>query len=357
MKNTTQNKRSFWIPLLIFLSGFSSYSLAEEMNIASKPVTTIVNPCSKYSLINSVDFHPCQNLFCVTYTHGNRIDLYEISISGNISLVQTLINPKAKFSEPQHAIFSADGNAIVVANWSNQSLTFYNKINNSYSTSPSNTLHRLHLPANYKPHGITTSPCGNFLAIAYGAASYYGKAIALFQNKENNEDFKLVNLLKTSHLPGIPKGISFSPDGNCLLVTFSDDNSLVIYDLNKFENKILPTPRQTIKGLETKISRPEDVKISPDGKFCALSNSDQNSVTFYPFDSKLNRVTQTLPCRVMNAPEFELCFPHGLAFSPDGAYLVITEFGPIDTTLDGDLFWDDKTMPNWSKINVYKILK
>lgn len=335
---------------------FVSLFLLCQMSIVySKPLFVITNPCSAYSLINSVDYHPKKNLFCVTYTHGNRVIIYKNDTSGKSKIVQTLSNPLSILSEPQHAIFSPDGKKIIVANWTNQTLTIYQAEENGlFCETPAAIIPSPSSLTNHKPHGIAISPCGNFLAIAYGAASYYGRAIALYQMPKKRKSCELLSVLGTQELPGTPKGITFSPDGTCLLVTFSDANSLVIFDFDKKHRTLLPTPRQTIQGEKTKISRPEDVKITPDGKYCATTNSDQNSVTFYPFDKTSNRITQSTPSYTLQSPEAELCFPHGIAFSPDGAFMVITEFGPINTSSDGDIIWSNTMQPDKSRVSIHR---
>ena len=172
----------------------------------------------------------------------------------------------------------------------------------------------------------------------------------MFRIAKDGMDCELVGLLQgLEGLPGTPKGITFSPDGTCLLVTFSDANSLVFFDFD------LLTPRQTIQGEETGISRPEDVKIFPDGSYCAITNSDAHTVTFYPFDKTSNRITHNTPSYVLQNPAARLCFPHGIAFSPDGSFMLITQFGPINTTDDGDIEWSNTMRPDASKVNIYKI--
>lgn len=89
------------------------------------PESIILNPCPIYSLINSVSYHPDKNLFCATYTQGNKVVLYKQDISGKPRMIQMLNNPSAKLSQPQHAIFSNDGQKIIVANWENQTLAIY----------------------------------------------------------------------------------------------------------------------------------------------------------------------------------------------------------------------------------------
>lgn len=315
------------------------------------PLAEVVNPFPSYTLINSVDFHPKRNLFCATYTHANQVVLYKISPTNQPEIVQSLNNPSAQLSEPQHAIFSPDGEKIVVANWTNQTLTIYqSEPNGIFCTKPAVLISSPHCLARHKPHGIAFSPCGNLLAIAYGAAESYGRAIALFRLAG---DCKLVSLLE--EIPGIPKGITFSPDGTSLLVTFSSTNSLVIFNLDRENQTILPIPRQIVRGQETQISRPEDVKISPDGNYCAITNSDQHTVTFYSFDSTSNRVTQNVPIYTLENPEARLCFPHGIAFSSDGSLLLVSEFGPINTTKEGDISWSQTIRPTQAKIKLYTL--
>lgn len=337
--------------ILFILLPFTLHLSAVSIN--PRPTATATNPCLQYSLVNSVDFHPKKNLFCVTYTHGNRVALYKIDAVGNPELIQILSNPEAQLSEPQHAVFSPDGEKIIVANWTNQTLTIYKcEENNLFGEMPVTVIPFPSILVNHKPHGIAVSPCGHFLVIAYGAASYYGRALALFRMTEMS--CELASLVETDQ---IPKGITFSPDGTCLLVTFSDVNILAIFNLDRQNQMISPIPRQIIQGEESKISRPEDVKISPDGSYCAITNSDQHTVTFYSFDQSSNWITQAAPIHVLQNPISQLCFPHGIAFSPDGSFLAITEFGPVTATSEGHIIWKKNMRPDQAKVQIYKIAK
>jgi len=321
------------------------------ISIDPTSIAVVTNPCPHYSLANSVDFHPKKNLFCVTYTHANRVALYKINDAGKPEIIQILSNPGAQLSEPQHAVFSPDGEKIVVANWTNQTLTVYkSEKSGRFAEKPAAVIPSLSILALYKPHGIAFSPCGSFLAVAYGAGIYYPRAIALLRITERG--CELASIVKTAQ---IPKGITFSPDGSCLLVTFSDANCLVTFNLDRQNLRILPNPRQIIQGGGSRISRPEDVKISPDGSFCAITNSHGHTVTFYSFDPRSNWITQSTPLGVLQNPASQLCFPHGIAFSSDGAFLAITEFGSITTTPEGDIAWGKNMRPEQAKVRLYKI--
>lgn len=350
-----QYYKSLFLVLMFSFNGIYS----KEVFIDSKPIDVIFNPCPDYTLINSVDFHPKQDLFCITCTHANQVLFYKTNLDGKVELVQRLKNPYAKLSAPQHAVFSPDGEKIVVANWTNQTLTIYKrKKDNLFQTKPIATILAPRSLKHHKPHGIALSPCGNYLAIAYGAASYYDTAIALFHITEEGLGCKLIHMLHgIKELPGIPKGITFSPDGSCLLATFCDINSLIIYGLTEGSKRIEKTPLQVIEGPGSRISRPEDVKISPQGDYCAISNSDQNTITFYPFDKISNRITQNIPCNILQNPKAGLCFPHGIAFSPDGSLFLVTEFGRVGVTKGGDITWNNKTSSKEAKCKLYSLLK
>lgn len=329
---------------------------ADEILIQHVPVAMVYNPGPKFSLINSIEHHPKENLFCVTYTHNNKIIFYQMNASGKPERVQILGNPEAKLSEPQHAAFSPDGKKIVVANWQNQKLAVYKrKKNGRFREKPVKLIPAPSALKNHKPHGVAFSPCGNYLAIAYGSSSDYDKGLALYAVK-GKFDLELIHLFQDpQQLPGIPKGITFSPDGTSLLVTFSDLDAFFIYNLSTEKNAILDSPRQMIQGEETGLSRPEDIKISPNGNYCAVSNSDRDTITFYPYDKTLNRVTQNTPLDILQNPEACLCFPHGITFSPDGLYMLVTEFGRVDVR-EKDIVWDQALKPEASKFNLYRLL-
>lgn len=326
-----------------------------ELFIDPKPVTFISNPYSDHCFINSVDCHPNENLFCVTYTHVNKVVIYRYDLLGGIETMQVLENPTAKLSEPQHAIFTPDGEKMIVANWKNQTLTIYpRKADGEFNATPAAIIRHPVPLIGHKPHGIAISPCGNFLAIAYGATTDFKRAIAVFSVSSDGCECKLLSLIKKKELKGTPKGITFSPDGSCLLVTFSDTYSISLFDFDRESQMIDPIPRQIIQGQESALSRSEDIKISPNGKYCAVTNSDQQTVTFYHYDSILNYITDSVPVCILQGAEAQLSFPHGIAFSPDGTFLMVTDFGSVSSQGNGGVIWDNMTLPNQANIKLFR---
>lgn len=328
----------------------------DDLFLSRTPSATVSNPGPNYSLVNSIDHHPKQNLFCVTFTHNDKVILYTINQDGKPDEVQCLHNPEARLNSPQHAVFSPDGKKIAVANWHGQTIAMFQSDKGmKFHPIPAAVVQPDNLNPNFKPHGITFSPCGKYLAVAYGAEQRFGKGIVLYKIKKNGIGLQLIHVLNKTFIPGIPKGIAYSPDGTCLLVTFADVNQVVIYNLSKDRNSIDLPPRQVLEGANTGISRPEDIKITPDGNYCAISNSTINTVTFYHFDKHTNLITHPEPCELLENPEAGFNFPHGLAFTPDGSHLLVTEFGSVEVNDDGHVFWPKSQPYETSKFNLYKL--
>lgn len=310
---------------------FSLPNLSADARIEnSTPFYTLSNPNPTQSLVNSAEFHPKENLFCITYTHNHQVALYAIDGGERVVWLQTL---NAQLNHPAYALFSKDGKTIVVSNWTNETFTLYHAdAKGFYGTNPQ-VIAPLDILRGYKPHGAAFSPDGNYLAVAYGATVEDPRGIALYhvENLDSpSASFTLTSLLQTREIQeGIPKGIAFTPDGRAIAVTLAHANAVALYSIDWEQEVILAPMRQLLSGDETGISRPEDIKFTPNGSAFAVSNSDKDSVTFYAFDRENNRFLQRAPMCILDNPQAKLCFPHGLAFSSDGKYLCVTQFGPM----------------------------
>jgi len=327
--------------LCLFVFALSSLSANLEKIIPS-PISVVNNSSRCPSLVNSVDFHPTLNRFCVTYTHNHRIDIYEIDEFGRAALFQQLLNPGAQLINPQHALYSKNGQYLIVANWSNQTFNIYRVLSNGlFHTRPAEVIDYPSALKGFKPHGMSLSSDGNYLAIAFGASKEHPKGVGLFRVhmiEGSQPRFDLVVLHQDALLDeGIPKGISFTPDDSHLMITLAETNSVVFYSFNKAEEEIEPVAKTILRGRATRIHRPEDIKLTADGAHCCVSNSMDDTVTFYAYDLENHLFPSETPSFIIQNPEAKLSFPHGLAFSSDGQYLAVTQFGPVTFSPEGHL--------------------
>ncbi len=346
------NRILFWF--------FAISSCSDLMSVCVFPTDVIKNINLGSSMINNVDFHPDKNLFCATYTHNNQVVIYQLNEFGKSSVFQVLDDSLLELDLPQHALFSNDGNNLIISNWGSQTFNIF-QVNKEglFEPKPIGIIYYSSDLgcADYRPHGMAFSPNGKYLVVAYGASMLEPRAVALYDICDlntKNANFRLISLLKGEEIDaGIPKGVVFSPDGSCVVVTFSMTNSLAVYPIDWGNGHIISTPRQIIAGISTDLLRPEDIKFRSDGDYCAVSNSTGDTVTFYNFDKINNCFVQDAPVYIIKSPQAQLKFPHGLAFSPDGKYLVVSQFGDVKFRSDGRLSsWASK---NREKITIYNL--
>lgn len=310
------------------------------------------------TLINSVSFHPKKNLFCATFTHQQWVGVYQVSEGGHVERVQILKNPEAGFFHPQNAIFSPDGNNLVVVNWSSRNFNVY-PVNAEGTIQPfpqcAITTELAH--EKYRPHGMCFSADGNYLAVVYGSFQDSPWTVILYRvSALGTPEAKLIpcgSIQKNQLVQGTPKGVAFSPDESCVVITFTKTDSIAIFPVDLDKGWISPVPTQEISGRATQLCRPEDIAFAPDGTYCAVSNSSKDTVTFYSFDKEKNRFSTPIPFKKLNRANAGLHFPHGLAFSSDGKYFAVTQFGLVKLDPLGHLTtWGKKRVEGVSLFKV-----
>lgn len=319
--------------------------------------TDCIANSSTYSLINSVAFHPSENVFCATFSTRSMLIVYAIDDEGRAKALQKISGSKAGLSNPQHAIFSRDGERIITSDWSEETFTIHARLHDgSYEPIPANIIPFPERLAGYKPHGMEMSPSGQFIAAAFGASAKRPQAIASFRYEQSSNSMTLITVVEGAGLAGIPKGICFSPDGTHLLVTFSDahSNCISLYSFGAVDGSISESPCQSVQGSLSSLSRPEDIKVSHEGNQLIVSNSGTNAIAFYRFSGLENRIVQPVPEAVMDKNSSGLEFPHGLAVSPCGSYLVASQFGPLEVTADEDILFGGRTPTRQAKIWVFR---
>lgn len=325
------------------------------MSYESRPIDCIKNNSWAYSLINSIAFHPDENLFCAAFSTVNQLINFKVDRFGQARVTQVMKNPDALLDGPQHVVFSADGQKIIAINWSSEKFTIYQRGQDGlFAPRPIACIPFPGPLATFKPHGMDISRSGKLLTVAFGWISTHQKAIGVFSFDDEGPEICLIDWILEENLPGIPKGIAFSPDETCLLVTYADMNCICIYEFDHQTSRINPVPKQTFEGEATRLFRPEDIKLSRDGSSITVSNSDADCLTTYAFDSTSNRITGEIPTHVLENPDAHLRFPHGIAFSPNGDLLVVSQFGPLPVASNGDIIFDNKTPRRQAKISIYR---
>jgi DNA-binding beta-propeller fold protein YncE len=223
------------------------------------------------------------------------------------------------------AIFK-DGSLVAVANNGRAFIHLYKVSNAKF-------VHVAEIPKNgWWVHGVRFSRNMDFLA--YTVFGEPGK-IKLYHLKNNWDkvEVKLAQSMATNLFQLHPKGVDFSLDDRFIVVCLAINNSkipkpfsgaLTVYSFDSIHGVIDPTPVSTI-GMSELLSVPEDVCFSPDGTFILVTNQGNDTVTIHAFDPETGQLGESRI--LLQNPEAQLSFPHGLNISPDGKYLAVTNYG------------------------------
>jgi 6-phosphogluconolactonase (cycloisomerase 2 family) len=299
------------------------------------PDFCIKNVHNDFGVIPGIDFHPSGKMFAATYLGNYAVLLYSME-KGTPQLRQFLKNPEAQLSLPHGIVFHPSGNFLVVSQYGNHTLTVYTydpKMKFLSSQPKSVFTFPSHFNV-HNSHGLAFSPAGDCLAITFcdcDKRKGYEEKIVLFpfdiqSGTIKAEPFDVV--IGTQEAPlGNPKGIVFSPDGRFMIVTMCDSDCLYVYSVDKENYHVNPKPHHIIKNPEAQLARAEDIKFSPDGNYLVVTNTDENMLTVYAFNKSSGKISPSAPVFVFKNPESQLAYPHGISFSPNGKYLAVTHYG------------------------------
>jgi YVTN family beta-propeller protein len=204
-------------------------------------------------------------------------------------------------SQPVHMVATLDGQTLYVTNFAGRSVSVVN-------TATWTRVKDIAVPAN--PHGIVLSPDGRWAYVA----CFGGSAIAVL-------DTRSAALAATITLPAPsqPYGIAISPDGRYI---YASDNLLA-------RLFVVDTRTRTLAGTVPIGVKPALIARSPDDRTLYVTNGASRTVSVldigaHPADPR-PRASVTVAG-----------YPHGLAVTPDGRYVVVAdttgrELSVIDT--------------------------
>ena len=150
-----------------------------------------------------------------------------------------------------------------------------------------------------RPHAIAIHPAGQY---AYVASLGVNQLASV---RLEDGQLSLIDVEGPLHTF---TQFSISPDGKWLVLTASQSNQLVVFDLVDPAKPVLARTVSQEKG-------PFETAFSRDGRWLVVSNLDANAVTVVD-------VAQWQPVQVIRHPQFAQ--PHGVVFSSDGAWVFVS---------------------------------
>jgi YVTN family beta-propeller protein/VCBS repeat-containing protein len=228
--------------------------------------------------------------------------------SDTVSVINTATNTVTTtipVAEPPVALaFNPSGTLAYVAN--DSGITVIDTATNTVTTTIPNP------NGPYSPTAVALSPNG---AQAY--VSYANGTVAVINTATNTI---------TSTIPvGIaPVGVAISPDGDTAYVTNTGASDIT--NTVSVINTATDTVTNTIPIGAAGFSEPMGVAVSPDGSLAYVANYGQNTVAV--IDTATDTVTNTIPINGPSGPAtnpYNGTNPYGLAVSPDGSYVYVTD--------------------------------
>lgn len=240
-------------------------------------------------------------------------------------------NNITKLGWPENLTISCDGTLLAVSNSATGKICVY-KINLD-----SNLLHPSPIAfveaGDQGLHGIRFSPDGNYLA--YVTYDGLGK-IRVFRVTtpiKGSSSFDLVESVDSAFEDLAPKGIAFSHNMNYVAVCYSTkirsgwaapSGKLAIFKFNAKTGKIDQAPICEI-GTDDGLNTPEDVLFFSDNSLLLVSNQGNDTITAHNFDQTTGLLSESRV--ILGSPQSGLNFPHGIAISPNGERLAVSNYG------------------------------
>ena len=235
-------------------------------------------------------------------------------------------------ARPENLAFSAAGDLLAVTNSLGGGVTLYGVDRESHTIgeTPLAAIDRAE-PVN--PHGVSFSPCGR--ALLFSTVEHPGslRCMRLSRRADGGLVLERLQTLVNPYAPLRPKGLAFSPDGRRVAVAYGANAEkrahrtkagfLAIYDFD-IECGCFSRPRWTSgKGLG--VGCAEDVSFLPDASAVVITDQANDSASVVSIDANTGAIGNTKH-RLTN-PDARISFPHGNGISADGRFLAITNYG------------------------------
>lgn len=177
-------------------------------------------------------------------------------------------------------------------------------------------------------HNVRFSPTNSYIALASFNNEH---AITIYQLSNNGSySLNLISTLKNQHPLIKTKAVNFTSNGKYILVAYalgitSSKEYPIQSCLDVFEfdtqNGHIGNQICSIPGAFSF----EDLTLLDDDHILALPDQAHDKIIFYHFDPTTGEIDPHYFS--LENPDAELSFPHGVATSPNGRYLVATNYG------------------------------
>ena len=230
----------------------------------------------------------------------------------------------AQLKHPENLAASPDGRLLAVVNPGSRLLSIYAIDVDTHLINP---IPIFSLPCRGFVHGVRFSPDGNYLA--YVSFDHH-ESICVYKVVNNPDNFNLESVCKRANDSGLKtKSINFTQDGRYAILVCTHccgdkcsgfKNVLIVHRFDQ----LLGTVGEIVCTVPGEFFT-EDSALSLNNDTIILSDQGHDALIIYPFDPETGQVDDNYTS--IQNPEAQLSFPHSMGISPDGKYLIVTNYG------------------------------
>lgn len=232
-------------------------------------------------------------------------------------------------AEPEHLIVSPDGTLLAIANSRSPGVTVYNLDTETHLIIPQ-PIYTLCTPDCI--HNVRFTSDGRYLA--YASLSPFAK------NNESLRIYKIIRGVSGFNLELVYSGNKGRNWFRLKAINFTQDNQYIVlayslsFDAAKsrpFENELVAhkfNSDGTLGEIVSSVkgdSSSEDIVFLHDDTEILVSDQSADRLLIYPFDPKTGQIGTSF--QVIQNPEAQLSFPHGMSVSHDEKYLAVANYG------------------------------
>jgi sugar lactone lactonase YvrE len=263
--------------------------------------------------------------------------------------------PAATLGLAEGVAFSPDGRVLAIAHAADQRVTLYARDGDDdpWSDRPRWVIQGEGSGVDY-PHDVDFSPDGTRLVVA----NRQGRSVTCYARLPGDalrfSDRPIWTLRGRRSRLGYCDGVKFVPPaGDFLAAVDLKHDRVTLYARSAwFAGRFRRRPAHVLEGEETRLAKPDGLAFSPAGALLAVTNHGGGTVTVYARGARAP-VYGPRPVAVIGAGR--LRYPHSVAFSPDGDHLAVSDAGARTVCVWRREPGDDPAASRWPEAPAYEV--
>lgn len=287
----------------------------------------------RYATANEVAWLPDDRIV-VDYLLSDTIAVFDASLRDGAPVLEPIaeIRDGAAVASPAGLVVTQDGRWLFVASQTGGTVSAFD-LGAEKPDDLARSVGSLDVAGASVLHGMAIDPEGTHILVT----SIGGDGgIWVARRVDDGSDpvaLDIVSFTENEHSPLKPKSVAITPDGRFVVVALGANvarrrnrPSRGRLEIRRFDSRtgtigdVVATSLGVVELLV-----PESVAISPDGDAVLVTDQADDKAVVLSFDPETGRLGEVTH-RIGRAAG-GLSFPHGCAFSPDGRWIAVTNYG------------------------------